>query len=77
MDQVEGHIGGAADGPHQGLVIGDLQRSLDGEASEGLSKALLAAGLIALIGLWWLSRDTRTSEERAAEGPEADGECYA
>jgi hypothetical protein len=77
LDAVEGHIGGAVDSAHEGLAVADLRESLHGEASEGLRKGLLAAGIIALIGLWWLSWDGRTSEDQPAEGLEADGECYA
>lgn len=78
LDAVEGHVGGVADALHEGVVTSGLAQSLHGEGSGGVDgvnwKPLVAVGIVVLIGLWWLSRDTRTSEEQAAEGPELGGE---
>ena len=77
LDAVEGHIGGVADTLHEGAVTADLAESLHGKASEGVSKGLLAVGIIGLIVLmWWVSR-SRTSENGPAEGSQAEGERYA
>lgn len=77
LDAVEGHIGGVAEG-HDGLVVSDLRKSLDGEGSEGLAIGLVAVVVLVLV-LWHLHRranaeGSESGESEASEGLEAGGE---
>jgi hypothetical protein len=67
LDQVEGHLGGVCDSPHDGLVVSSITESLHNEGSEGLSVGLLAGLAVVAIAVWWLTQSSDSDEEEASE----------
>jgi hypothetical protein len=76
IDQVEGHLGGVCDTPHDGLVVSSITESLHGEGSEGLPVGLLVGLAVAGIGVWWLAQSSGSDEEEPEEtsGEASNGE---
>lgn len=72
LDAVQGHVGGAGDQLHKGVVPPDVRRSAQ-ESSDATKRiGLLVALGVALLLLSWA---TSTSEAEASERPSEETEA--